>query len=672
MLESIRFNLMKPGRTAGNSGTAHGASIPPGDASLTPADVLQGSVHAVLLSDQTGRILDASEAAARMFGQPRDDLMARHMSDVVVRMDEVVIGLAAAAFESGRHVLLDAVCIRNDGSTFTSEITVYLVSTLKAGVKQIYFLFGQDGARGKQDAGDVLDARLARAERLEMAGTLAGQIAHDFNNLLTPMLAYPELIRRELPGSGVVNEYIDIMEKTAGDMSRLTQQLLSLARRGQAGNEEVQVNLLVDQVVKLMRATVPQGIAIQVDLADNLLPVKGGRDQIRRVIENLCQNAVDAMGDKGELRIRTENIYLDAPIGQYEAVNLGEYVKISIADTGSGIPVEIREKIFDPFFTTKRGSKNRGSGLGLSIVHGIVRDHRGYIDLDTTVGRGSVFDVFLPVYRLPATKASGFNLPHGSEAILVVDDDELQVNVLVSLLQALDYRVMGVQSGEECIRMVKDEGYRFDLMILDMILDGGMDGLETYEELRKLIPGQKVILISGFSKSARNVARAQELGAGMYLRKPLTIERVAKAVRETLDTSPPAADGLQRKRILVVDDEQMIRKLFGMIIVSEITDAVIDQASNGAEAVRAFEQGHHDLIIMDLQMPVLDGREAFVAISRICARKKWPVPPVVFCTGFTPPESMNAIVGEGSRHCLLRKPVKADTLLAAVRKQIAG
>ena len=481
------------------------------------------------------------------------------------------------------------------------------------------------------------------------------------------------MIRRELSDNKPVAEYIDIMEKTAGDMSRLTQQLLSLARRGQVGNEEVNVNVVVEQVVKLMQSVVAPGISVEFVLADNLLPVKGGKDQMRRVVENLCQNAVDAMGDKGVLRICTENIYLEEPIGKYDAVNLGEYVKLSISDTAPGIPVDIREKIFDPFFTTKRGAKNRGSGLGLSIVHGIVRDHHGYIDLDTTVGKGSSFFVFLPVFRNPKPKINGMNLPQGSEAILVVDDDELQVNVLVSLLQALGYRAMGVQSGEECIHLVKEEGYRFDLIILDMILAEGMDGLGTYEALNKLVPSQKVVLISGFSKSARNVARAQELGAGLYMRKPLTIERVAKTVRDVLDSAPQgmAVGGCHTgKRILIVDDEQMIRKLFGMIIVSGIPDAVIDQAGNGAEAVKAFEEGHHDVIIMDLQMPVLDGREAFAAIGSLCARKKWTVPPVIFCTGFAPHESLSAIVGNGNTHCLLRKPVKADTLLQAVRKWI--
>jgi CheY-like chemotaxis protein len=169
------------------------------------------------------------------------------------------------------------------------------------------------------------------------------------------------------------------------------------------------------------------------------------------------------------------------------------------------------------------------------------------------------------------------------------------------------------------------------------------------------------------------VAKAQELGAGIYLRKPLTIERVARTVRDALDGTAGkvgGAGGSSGKRILIVDDEQMIRKLFGMIIVSGIPDTVIDQADNGMEAVKAFEEGHHDLIIMDLQMPVMDGREAFAKIGRVCAKKKWSVPPVIFCTGFAPHESLNSIVGDENLHCLMRKPVKADALLEAVRQRI--
>lgn len=670
MADAIRFNLRKIWKESGPKAGAHADPFPVISGSVTPEEALQGAVHAVLLTDENGRIQAASEAAARMLGYSRDELTAHHLADVVARMDEGIIGLAVKAYEAGRRVVLDAVGYRRDGSTFPCECVLYLVSTKKQAARQLYFLLTRETGKGKADSGDVIDAKLVRAERLEMAGTLAGQIAHDFNNLLTPLLAYPDLIRRELPAGGPVTEYIDIIEKTGNDMSRLTQQLLSLSRRGHVGDEVIDVNSVVEQVVKFMQAAVAPGIMISMELAHDLLPVKGGKDQLRRVVENLCQNAVDAMAERGRLAVRTENIYLDSPIGQNETVNLGEYVEISVSDTGTGIPPEIQEQIFDPFFTTKRGGKVRGSGLGLSIVHGIVRDHKGYVDLETAVGEGSTFRVYLPVYRSVTPKLEGLDLPRGHEAVLVVDDDELQVGMMITLLQALGYKAMGASSGEECLGMLRDEGYRFDLIILDMLLNGGMDGLATFEAIRRIVPLQKTILVSGYSKMAHNVVKAQELGAGAYLRKPLTLERVGRAVRDALDADakPAAVVPKKEKRILIVDDEQMIRKLFGMIIMTEMPDALIDQACNGQEAVKAFEEGHHDLLVMDLQMPVQNGREAFAAISKLCVKKGWVVPPVIFCTGFSPPASLTAIIGDGSQHRLLRKPVKADVFLATVRQ----
>lgn len=664
-MDVIRLNLIKSEAPEQGHGGQMAVEAP-----------LQGALHAVLVVDHLGRILDASDAACVLLACEKSALLALHVMDVVPRFDESILDVIIKNAVSGRATVAEAMCHRRDASAFVAEITVHSAAKVRDSEWHITLVLRDARTQGVTPAGGVVDARLARAERLEMAGTLAGQIAHDFNNLLTPLLAYPELIRREIPDHKLVNEYLGIMENTANDMSRLTQQLLSLSRRGQVGNDVFNANALIEPVVTLMQTVMPRGIDVEFDLAKDLLPVKGGKDQLRRVIENLCQNAIDAMGESGRLRIRTENVYLDAPVGQYGNVNVGEYVKISVSDTGAGIEEKVRDRIFDPFFTTKRGSTHRGSGLGLSIVHGIVRDHGGYVDLETAVGRGTTFYVYLPISRQPVSKVAGDNLPHGTERILVVDDDAPQVQVLVSLLEVLGYRATGVLSGEEALRLVRDEKREFDLVILDMVLESGMDGLETFVELRKLCPNQKVMLISGFTKAARRIAMAQQLGAGAYLRKPLMIERVARVVRTELD----AQEGGKRTgattpgswRILIVDDEQMIRRLFGMIIQSEYNDAVIDQASNGEEAVAAFVQGRHDLIIMDLQMPVRDGREAFIEMSRECKERGWAVPPVVFCTGFSPPESLNSIVGAGHFHGLLRKPVKAEALLNALRQRLKG
>lgn len=386
---------------------------------------------------------------------------------------------------------------------------------------------------------------LALAERLELAGRVAGQIAHDFNNLLTPLLAYPDLIRHEIPRNETVEEYLATIEKASAEMQCLTQQLLALARRGKPGAELFCINDVITQAIRVLSETLPAGIKVKCALANDLPAIAGSSAQMQGVLEKLCQNAVEAMGESGSLTLKSETLSLDAPRGMVVA---GDYVKVSLLDTGSGIPEDIREKIFDPFFTTKRATRQRGSGLGLSIVHGIVRDHRGFVEVESAVGQGTTFSLYLPV-------------------------------------------------AHEC-------------------------------------PSQE---------PAKGVAQAK---------------------------SGDAPESRPVPRILIADDEQMIRKLFGMIIASEFPDAMIDQAKNGKEAVEMFSRNCHDLIIMDLQMPGQDGRESFFEIQAICGRKNWTHPAIVFCTGFTPSESLTEIIRDNSRHCLLRKPVKADLLLETVRARL--
>jgi signal transduction histidine kinase/DNA-binding response OmpR family regulator len=673
MHDVIRLNLLKASGGSGVRDLNHpGFSLPSG-ISASPTS-FHGSIYPTVVVDAKGMVRDANDAALLFLDQDLSVLKAMTVSEVIHRLDEVIMDLIFKVAPLGRTLMMDALCSQRSGAVVPCEVIVNHVGQGAEGAWLAYLVLIEAGKRQETpEASMITEAKLARAERLEMAGVVAGQIAHDFNNLLTPMLAYPELIRNEVKGNPVVGEYLTIIEKTAVDMSRLTQQLLALARRGRVGTEVFCVNEVIEQVVSALQPIIPKSITIEYDLADNLLETRGGRDQMRRVIDNLCQNALDAMSGSGILSLKTENVYLDTPFGVYSAVKMGEYVKVTVSDTGPGVPDEIRDKIFDPFFTTKRASKQRGSGLGLSIVHGIVRDHKGYIDLESVPGHGAKFMVYIPISRASGSTSRSGSLPHGTERILVVDDDAPQVQVLIQLLEVLGYKAMGVASGEECLARLRSVGERFDLIILDMVMDSGIDGLTTFTEIRKIIPGQRVILTSGYAKSARRIGKAQELGAGIFLRKPLTIERVAKAVREELDQNPPGQSGEPRKRgrrVLIVDDELMIRKLFGMIIQSEFSDAVIDQAANGDEAMVAFKEAAPDLIIMDLQMPVRDGRETFAGIEKICSEKGRTVPPVIFCTGFTPSDSMTSIVADSPVHCLLRKPVRAEALLDAVRTRL--
>ncbi len=629
-----------------------------------PADI---ALDAVILTDPKGRIAYVNDVAGQIFFREPDDMKGRPISEFVIGLVPDVLCFAASREREGR-TLLTGLGNRGDGSSVPLDIRVSAAGAGGGLAEQFRLVLREsESRRCPEDVPGVAEARLARAERLEMAGTVAGQIAHDFNNLLTPLLAYPELIRHGLPPNSAVLDYVDIMEKTANDMSHLTQQLLSLSRRGRLGDEMFSMNDVAREVIARLQPVAPAGITIEFDLAENLLQVRGGRDQMVRVVQNLCQNALDAMPGGGTLSIRTENVYLDAPFGQYDEVRVGEYVKVSVGDTGGGIPDEIKDRVFDPFFTTKHGSEKRGSGLGLSIVHGIVKDHGGYVDLTTKVGQGTIFFVYIPICR-DVEEQTTPALPRGHERILVVDDDKPQVQVMVSLLERLGYRVTGVRTGEEAVRLVRDERRPFDLILLDMIMEEGMDGLETFVEIRKAAPAQRVLLMSGFSWAARKIEAAQKMGAGAYLHKPLTIETVATAVRQELDAAKKGRGG--QARLLIADDERMIRKLFGMVVSAEFPSLAVDYAEDGAKAVEMFRRHRHSLIIMDLQMPVLDGREVHAEIIRLCEQNGWKEPAVIYCTGFAPPESLTDIIGRQEVHCLLRKPVKAETLVAAVRARL--
>ncbi len=246
------------------------------------------------------------------------------------------------------------------------------------------------------------------------------------------------------------------------------------------------------------------------------------------------------MKDVGRLELRTENIYLDQPTGRFTRVPTGEYVCLSVADTGGGISPEIRDRIFDPFFTTKTADRRRGSGLGLSVLQSIVEDHEGYVDLESEEGVGTIFRVYLPVCREQVADRAVDTVAGGDESLLVVDDDPGQRTVTRDLLESLGYSVTAVESGEEAVAYISD--HQADLVLLDMVMTG-MDGAETYRRISELHPDQRAIILSGYADSER-VALAQQLGARSFLRKPVTLAVLAREVRRELDREPAAQDGV--------------------------------------------------------------------------------------------------------------------------------
>jgi two-component system cell cycle sensor histidine kinase/response regulator CckA len=364
-------------------------------------------------------------------------------------------------------------------------------------------------------------------------------VAHDLNNVLGVLVGYSELLLMDIPeGSPLKSHVFNILQ--AGERgAAIIQDLLTLARRGVAVSEVVNLNRIISDFFRTpefekMQLNHP-GVIFKSDLGKNLYSVKGSPVHLGKTIMNLIVNAAESISDQGEVAIRTENCYLDKPLKGYDTMTEGEYVVVSVSDNGKGIPANDMGKIFEPFYTKKVMGWS-GTGLGLAVVWGTVKDHGGAIDVQSREGKGTVFTLFFPVTREALTQkdqAVPFEKYQGrGETILVIDDVKEQRELAMAMLSRMGYRVASVSSGEEALDYLRTTPA--DLLILDMIMDPGMNGLETYQRVLEINPRQKAIIVSGFSDNFR-VKMAQDLGAGAYVRKPYISEKIGLAVREELD-----------------------------------------------------------------------------------------------------------------------------------------
>jgi signal transduction histidine kinase len=384
-----------------------------------------------------------------------------------------------------------------------------------------------------------LEALLQRAEKMEAIGTLAGGVAHDLNNILTGIVSYPDLLLLQLEENSPLRKPIKTIQESGKKATAVVQDLLTLARRGVSVSKVINLNTIITDYLKsqehMKLMSFHPDIRVEFQLANDLMNILGSPIHLSKTIMNLVSNASEAMPSGGSILISTENRYIDKTISSYDNINEGDYVVLTISDTGIGIASADKEKIFEPFYTSKKMGKS-GTGLGMAVVWGTVKDHNGYIDIDSTERKGTTFTLYFPVVRkdLAADNdISSINEYKGNgEKILIVDDIKSQREIASMILTQLGYLPADVSSGEEAIEYVKNNNV--DLLILDMIMDPGMDGLDTYRNILEINPKQKAIIISGFSDTDR-VKETQKLGAGQYIKKPYTLEKLGIAVRSELD-----------------------------------------------------------------------------------------------------------------------------------------
>ena len=384
-----------------------------------------------------------------------------------------------------------------------------------------------------------LEEALRRAEKMEALGQLAGGVAHDLNNILGVSVGYSELLAAKLPEGNPLRKYaVNILNANEKGAS-IIQDLLTLARRGVSVSVIVNLNGIVSDflgspVFERLKDYHPY-VTFRTELDKELLPMKGSPIHLEKTVMNLISNAAEAIAGEGEVIIRTGNRYVDTTIRGYDHVREGDYAVLIVSDSGSGIGAADLDKIFEPFYTKKVMGRS-GTGLGLAVVWGTVKDHDGYIDVQSEKGKGSTFTLYFPVTRekmaenlkrVPLDEYTG----HG-ERILVVDDVAEQREMAAGMLKSLGYNVAVVPSGEEAVEYLKE--HKVALIVLDMIMDPGMDGLETYRRILEITPRQKAVIVSGYSKTDQ-VKEAQSLGAGAYIKKPYVTEKIGLAIRHELD-----------------------------------------------------------------------------------------------------------------------------------------
>ncbi len=378
-----------------------------------------------------------------------------------------------------------------------------------------------------------LREKLAQVQKLEAIGTLAGGLAHDYNNILMGILGNTALMLLEMDTAHPHYAKLKNIEQYVQNASDLTKQMLGFARGGKYEVKPTDMNDLVKKSSDMFGQTKKE-ITIHTKYQEDIWTVEIDQGQMNQVLLNLYVNAWQSMPGGGDLYLETKNIVLDETYVKPLGVSSGNYVKISVTDTGVGMDEDTKHKIFDPFFTTKK--MGRGTGLGLATAYGIIKNHSGIINVYSEKGEGSTFNIYLPASNaiLKKEKEPSFHVVKGNETILLVDDEEMIINVGGQMLERLGYHVLSAKTGSEALETYKNNREDIDLVILDMIMPS-MGGGAVYDELRKIEPGVKVLLSSGYSLNGQATSILKR-GCHGFIQKPFGLDELSKKVREILES----------------------------------------------------------------------------------------------------------------------------------------
>lgn len=396
-----------------------------------------------------------------------------------------------------------------------------------------YVIFIVDNTEKKH-----LQNLLLHSQKMEIVGEMAGGIAHDFNNLLEGILGYTSFMMGLVENESELYSYLEIVFNAAKKASDLSDRLLTFSKDQDTEKTPLNINTILKEVVKLLERSIDKRVTIEMNLSKDVKEVLGASGQLEQALLNVCLNARDAMPNGGKLMMSSENVFIDRSYPRLSwKMSIGEYVKISIADTGIGMNKETMTKIFEPFFTTKKRSE--GTGLGLSMVYGIVDKHGGFINVYSEVGEGTVFNIYLPASGGPAPEEKVAekreDIPLGkNEKVLFIDDEPVVRDLGRDMLVKLGYNVLTAGGADEGMKLFKENIDKLDLVILDIIMPGA-SGQDLFREMTRLNPKVKVILSSGYNRGFLEEDLANEEGVH-FIQKPYAMEELARQVRKILDS----------------------------------------------------------------------------------------------------------------------------------------
>lgn len=498
--------------------------------------LLRNASDGVHILDPEGKVLEVSDSFCEMLGYSREELIGAHVSlwdaqwsaDELKRMVSQQIDAKGRAVFETRHQ-------RRDGSVFDVEVTG---QQLELDGKTVLFNSSRNITERKkaEAAREQLTTQLRESQKMEAIGTLAGGIAHDFNNLLAVILGNIALARQDVAANSEVTHSMDEIEKAAQRAKDLVRQILAFSRRQV---HELVIQALrppIEEAIRLLRATLPAGVELTVVLADEPIYVRCDANQIEQVLMNLCTNAWQALADKrGNIEIRLEGIWLDAAAAQgLGGLKPGYFGRLMVTDNGAGMDEATRARIFEPFYTTK--APGEGTGLGLAVVHGIVKTHNGAIEVRSVPGKGTTAAVYLPVSAatadaIPPVPESTLVQGNGKR-ILYLDDEEAMVVLVQRMLNRLGYRTSGYVSAQEALRAVRASPEAFDIVVSDLNMPG-LSGLDVAGELRRIRPDLPVVITSGYITEEVRIEALQR-GVRRVVYKPNTVDELCQVIHQLL------------------------------------------------------------------------------------------------------------------------------------------